>query len=150
MCGAVSIQYDPVLREQLSKYFSEDEIKKFEQNSEIIFAYWGKRPMLPIRQGNEIIFLDWGNRDKSLSLPQTGWARLESLHAKKWEKLKPKMVFIPAHRGCEKKVWFNLDKDIKAVLIQKDGMERVYMITEVATPKYKALTGHARMPRLIN
>ena len=50
-------------------------------------------------------------------------ARLESLLAKKWDKLKPKVVLIPAQRGCEKKVWFNLDKDIKAVLIQKDGME---------------------------
>ena len=58
------------------------------------------------------------------------------------------MVLIPAQRGCEKKVWFNLDKDIKAVLIQKDGMERVYMITEAATPEFKALTGHDRMPRL--
>lgn len=150
MCGAVSIQYDPTLREELSKFLSEDEIKTFERNGEIVFAYWDKRPMLPIRQGNEILFLDWGNRDKNLPLPQTGWARLESLLAKKWEKLKPKVVLIPAHRGCEKKVWFNLNKDIKAVLIQKDGMERVYMITEAATLEYKALTGHDRMPRLIN
>ena len=47
-------------------------------------------------------------------------------------------------------VGMNLDKDIKAVLIQKDGMERVYMITEAATPEFKTMTGHDRMPRLIN
>ena len=39
MCGAVSIQYDPALREELAKFFSEDEIRKFEQNGEIVFAY---------------------------------------------------------------------------------------------------------------
>lgn len=68
MCGAVSIQYDPALREELTKFLSEDEmntflgvspsfipgkaiqssaprgraflgIKKFERNGEIVFAY---------------------------------------------------------------------------------------------------------------
>ncbi|OGQ45785.1 MAG: hypothetical protein A3I05_08750 [Deltaproteobacteria bacterium RIFCSPLOWO2_02_FULL_44_10] len=59
-------------------------------------------------------------------------------------------MLIPAKRGCEKKVWFDLDKDIKAVLVQKDGMERVYMITEAATSEYKKLTKHERMPRLLD
>jgi len=36
MCGAVSIQYDPALREELAKFFSENEIRKFEQNGEIV------------------------------------------------------------------------------------------------------------------
>ena len=52
MCGAVSIQYDPALGEELTKFLSEDEIKKFELHSEIVFAYWDKRPLLPVRQGN--------------------------------------------------------------------------------------------------
>lgn len=149
MCGAVSMQYDPALREELAEFFSEDEIKNFERNGEVIFAYWDKRPLLPVHQGNTIRILDWGNRDDKVPLPKTGWARLESLLAKKWNHLKPEVVRIPASRGCEKKVWFDLDKDIKEVLIQKDGMERVYMITEAAAPEYKALTGHDRMPRLM-
>ena len=56
---------------------------------------------------------------------------------------------IPAQRGCEKKVWFDLTADIKAVLVQKNGVERVYMITEATTPEYKELTKHERMPRLM-
>lgn len=40
MCGAVSIQYDPALKEELTKFLSEDEIKTFELHSEIVFAYW--------------------------------------------------------------------------------------------------------------
>ena len=95
MCGAVSIQYDPALKEELTKFLSEDEIKKFERNGEIVFAYWDKRPMLPVRQGNTIRILDWGNRDDKVPLPKAGWARLESLLTKKWERLKPKVVLIP-------------------------------------------------------
>ena len=49
----------------------------------------------------------------------------------------------------KKKVWVDLDKDIKAVLVQKDGIERVYMITEAASAEYQALTGHERMPGLV-
>lgn len=148
MCGAVSIQYDSAMKESLSKFFAAEEIARFEQNGEIVFAYWDKRPVLPVRKGNEICFFDWGNRDDTVPLPKTGWARLESLLEKKWDHLKPKVVLIPAQRGCEKKVWFDLTADIKAVLVQKDGVERVYMITEAATPDYQAMTKHERMPRL--
>ena len=149
MCGAVAIKYDPAMKEELTKFFTAEEIARFETNGEIVFAYWDKQPMLPIRKGKEICFIDWGNRDEKLRLPKTGWARLESLLEKKWDHLKPKVVLIPAQRGCEKKVWFDLTADIKAVLVQKDGVERVYMITEAATPEYKELTKHERMPRLM-
>ena len=118
------------------------------KNGEIVFAYWDKRPLLPVRQGKEIKFYDWGNRDDNVPLPKTGWARLESLLEKKWDRFKPKVVLIPAVRGCEKKIWFELTADIKAVLVKKDDIERVYMITEAATPQYQELTKHERMPRL--
>ena len=113
MCGAVSIQYDSAMKESLSKFFTAEEIARFEQNGEIVFAYWDKRPVLPVRKGNEICFFDWGNRDDTVPLPKTGWARLESLLEKKWDRFKPKVVLIPAVRGCEKKVWFDLTADIK-------------------------------------
>jgi hypothetical protein len=148
MCGAVSITYDAELNDELSQFFSPEEIARFAQNGEIVFAYWDKRPLLPIRQGKAIRLIDWGNRDASLPLPKTGWARLESLLEQKWDRLKPKVVLIPAVRGCEKKVWFELTGDIKAVLVEKDGMERVFMITEAATPEFREMTGHDRMPRV--
>lgn len=148
MCGAVAIKYDSAMKEELTRFFTAKVITRFETNGEIVFGYWDKRPMLPIRKGKEICFIDWGNRDEKLPLPKTGWARLESLLEKKWDHLKPKVVLIPVQRGYEKKVWFDLTADIKAVLVQKDGIERVYMITEAATPEYKELTGHNRMPRL--
>lgn len=42
MCGAVSIQYDPASMLRCG----------VERNGEIVFAYWDKRPLLPVRQGN--------------------------------------------------------------------------------------------------
>ncbi len=148
MCGAVSIKYTPALDGELAKHFDEWEMAQFQKSGEIVFAYWDKHPRLPVRKGKDICFIDWGNHDKDLPLPKTGWARLESLLAKKWAHLKPKVVLIPAARGCENKVWFDLKDDIKAVLVQKDGVERVYMITEAASPQYKELTQHERMPRM--
>ena len=149
MCGAVAIRYEMSMHEEFAKFFSAEELARFEERGEIVFAYWDKRPMLPVRKGKEIVFFDWGNRNDSIPLPKTGWARLESLLEKKWDHLKPKVVLIPAVRGCEKKVWFDLVDDIKAVLVQKDGVERVYMITEAATPEYREKTGHGRMPRVM-
>lgn len=148
MCGAIGIKYDPSFKKELLRFFSEDEIKQFERRGEIVFAFWDKQPILPIKDGNTVRLYEWGNRESNTPLPKTGWARLESLLGKKWDHLKPKVVLIPAQRGCEKKVWFDLDKDIKAVLVKKGDVERVYMITEEASEEYKELTGHERMPRL--
>ena len=53
MCGAVSIQYDSAMKESLSKFFTAEEIARFEQNGEIVFAYWDKRPVLPVRKLTE-------------------------------------------------------------------------------------------------
>ena len=148
MCGAVSVKYDEHLDAELSRCFTAKEIEAFKQKGEIIFAYWDKRPLLPIKQEGRIKFIDWGNRDGKLALPKTGWAKLETLLLKKWDYLKPQVVLIPAQKGKEKKVWFELTANIKAILINKDGMERVYMITEEASQEYKELTRHDRMPRL--
>ena len=139
MCGAIAIDYKPSLKKALSEFYTDQEINRFEQKGEIVFAYWDKHPVLPVKNKAGIELKEWGNRDAHLKIPKTGWARLESLLEKKWDHLKPKVVLIPAKRGCEKKHWFDLDKDIKAVLIQKNGVQRVYMITEVASDEFLSL-----------
>lgn len=149
MCGGVSIDYNEALREELREYFSEVEIDSFAKKGEIVFAYWDKQPLLPVKSHQGIKLIKWGNRDGDAPLPKTGWAKLESLLEHKWDHLQPKVVLIPAKKGCEKKVWFDIHKDIKAVLIQKGGHQRVYMITEAATKEYLQMTGHERMPRVL-
>lgn len=148
MCGAVKVKLTPGLKSELKKYYSPLKMQEIEEKGEVDFAYWDKRPMLPIEQGKNIRLMDWGNRDKTLNLPKTGWARLESLEKGWWNHLHPKVVLIPAIQGCEKKVWFDLPSKIRAVVVKKEDQQRVYMITVPATPDYQNLTKHDRMPRL--
>lgn len=99
MCRAVSIDY----QQDLKYFFTEAEVKDFENKGEIVFAYWDKYPMIPFNNKNGITFIEWGNRASNLKIPRIGWTRLESLLQKKWGHIKSKVVLIPAKKGCEKK-----------------------------------------------
>ena len=148
MCFAVSIKYDQIIVNQIEEYFSQFQITKFKENSEIIFTFADQRPFLPVIKDSKITLYDWGNRGNLLKgLPPTGWARYESLTQGKWDWLKPKVVLIPALRACEKKVWFAPEHMIKGVLVNYQSVVRIYMITQSATDEYQALTKHHRMPR---
>ena len=98
----------------------------------------------------ELRVFDWGNREDSLKLPKTGWLRVESLQAGKWNYLKPAPVVIPALQGVEKKVWFGIEHGIQGFLVRRGDQQRVYMLTVPPTEEYRLLTGHDRMPALID
>ncbi len=55
---------------------------------------------------------------------------------------------IPAERGVEKGVWFDVPgHGIRGVLVEdKTGGRHVYMLTQAATEKYREMTGHDREP----
>lgn len=146
MCGAIAWPYDIRYHHLYQEFFSEEQIRVFEREGQIVCAFWDPVPLLPVWIGQTLRLYHWGNRDKQLALPKTGWARLESLRAHKWDHLHPRVVLIPAARGCEKGVWFSLPCEIRAVLLPDS--KRVYMITEPASEEYADLTGHGRMPRL--
>jgi hypothetical protein len=112
-------------------------------------VFWQPRPVLPAIVDGDLRLFDWGNRDEELKLPKTGWVRVESLDAGKWNYLKPKEIVIPAFEGVEKKVWFEIDHGIRGFLVRRGDERRVYMLTLPPTPEYRALTGHDRMPALI-
>src|SRR5215210_4555632 len=42
------------------------------------------------------------------------------------------------------------DRGIQGFLVQRGDQQRVYMLTLPPTPEYRALTGHDRMPALID
>ncbi len=147
MCAAIVLnrgaEYNSLYRSYSSGPFQE----KFAGNTQLGFAYWDPHPLLPVRKKDEIVLFDWGHRDGDRNLPKTGWARLESLSQNAWDRYNPIVVRIPAHYGCEKKVWFAVQGDIRGILIREGNYSCVYMITQEATEAYKALTKHARMPR---
>ena len=149
MCGGVRFKYEEKLQPVLSEAFSGEQLAQFAASGVVQSVYWQARPLLPALVGDELQLFDWGNRDDALKLPKTGWVRAESLEAGKWDYLRPQEIVIPAFQGIEKKVWFSIDHGIRGYLVHRGDQKRVYMLTTAPTPEYKALTGHDRMPVLI-
>lgn len=150
MCGAIRFLYEPALDSALEQFYTPEVCEQFRVSGLVETRFWQARPMLPIQHHGQIQLYDWGNRDKELRLPQTGWVRSESLSDGKWDYLAPREVVIPAIAGLEKKVWFRIDHGLRGILVRRNGTERIYMLTTPPTPHYRTLTGHERMPVLID
>ncbi len=159
MCGGVIFPYKKEYREMLEKLYSPEDIARFEATGEVRSLYWQKEePVLPVvssdadEEGDEAEprLMRWGNRDKEAPFPKTGWARAESIEEGKWRYLKPKPALIPVSYGVEKGKWFEIQNGIAGLVVQKDGEERIYMLTREANPEFFDHTHHERMPILVN
>ncbi len=150
MCGGIRFNYDPALEPELAEVFTPAQIAQARTSGTIQAVFWQPHPVLPALVEGHMRLFDWGNRDEALKLPRTGWVRMESLEAGKWNYLHPLEVLIPAFQGVEKKVWFGIDHGIRGYLVRRDGIERIYMLTVPPTPEYRTLTSHDRMPALID
>lgn len=115
----------------------------------VLSAFWSAHPILLIRAHDAVRVYDWGNRDKTLKLPLTGWTKLESLSAGRWDWLHPTPAVIPAEFGYEKGVWFKIEGGIRGIIVRLDGVHRAYMLTKPATDAYEKTTAHDRMPVFI-
>ena|SRR3989338_3542735 len=147
MCGGIATKLNQIPRSELKKFYDDRQIALFEKSGEFRSNYWDKRPVLPIKRGEAVELKDWGNRDRNLELPQTGWAKQESVNDGKWNWLHPQVVEITVDKGVEKGVWFNfIDHKTSGLLVTKNGEERVYMLTQLADENYRLKTGHDRMP----
>lgn len=150
MCGGVRFKYDERLDPALSEVYTTEQLDRIHSQGFVEAVFWQPRPILPVLFDNQLRIYDWGNRDASLKLPKTGWVRAESLEAGKWNYLRPRAITIPVFQGVEKKIWFGVDYGIRGFLVARDGVERVYMLTLPPSPEYRELTGHDRMPALID
>ena len=150
MCGGVRFKYDAALEPALSQAYTQEQLARARASGTVESVFWQHRPILPAVVDGEMRVFDWGNRDDSLKLPKTGWLRVESLQAGKWNYLKPAPVVVPAFQGVEKKVWFGIDHGIQGFLVRRGDQQRVYMLTVPPTEEYRLLTGHDRMPALID
>jgi hypothetical protein len=56
---------------------------------------------------------------------------------------------IPVSYGVEKGNWFTIKNGIAGLVVQKDGEDRVYMLTREADPEFYEVTHHDRKPVLI-
>lgn len=148
MCGGVGYTIKNISDQELKKFFSPSLIDKIKENKRIETFYWYKDPILPVKTKRGIQLMIWGNKDKNLKLPQTGWAKQESLTVGKWNWLHPEIVDIPVDSGYEKKVWFDLPEGTKGVIVKdsQKNVERVYTVTKPASKKYIDETSHDREP----
>jgi hypothetical protein len=155
MCGGVIFPFKREHRAMLEQFYSDQQIQEFEQTGAVRSVYWSKgAPVLPAvleeaGPGAEPELFLWGNRDKDVKLPQTGWAKLESIEEGKWAYLRPSPVVIPVTHGVEKGKWFTIDRGIRGLLVARGGLQRVYMLTEEADPEFVSVTGHPRKPVLV-
>jgi hypothetical protein len=150
MCGGVRFKYDASLEPALSEVYTGEQLDRARETGVVESVFWQHRPILPAVLDGELKIFDWGNREETLKLPKTGWLRVESLEAGKWNYLKPVPVMIPAFQGVEKKIWFGIDHGIQGFLVRRGDQQRVYMLTLPPTEEYRQLTGHDRMPALID
>lgn len=132
MCGGLIFKTNK--NEQfITAYFPRPYTKIYGVNRElkIIEAYWGKR--------DEIEF-------KDINMPKTGWARIESLEKGFWNKFEYTKVLIPAYKYMEKDKtghshWFMLNENefIEAILIVKENLNFIYIVTVPSTEEYSKI-----------
>jgi len=154
MCGGISFSLEGIPWEELARFLEPAELDAFRKEGVGKSVFWGRRPILPVRLSRDrksgIHIFEWGNRQKDVDLPRTGWAKMESLEAGRWNWLEPTRVLIPALQGVEKGRWFDIEGQIAGVLVEREGVERAYMVTVPSSPEYRDLTGHDRMPKIVS
>jgi hypothetical protein len=155
MCRGISILKSRIRRELIERYALESLAHRRSESAEeeLWFDYADrtvKQVLLPVQQDGQLVIQEWGNRAGTSKLPKTGWCRLESLEAGKWQSLHPADVLVPANLGLEKGVWFQVVEGMKGVtVLDESGASHVYMLTQAASHYYQVMTRHDRMPVLI-
>jgi hypothetical protein len=160
MCGGVIFPYREEYHDMLAKLYPAAELEKFEKDGRVRSLYWQKSdPILPVipdgDKGAAALeamtprIMLWGSRDKDAPFPNTGWARLESIEQGKWRHLRPRPALIPVSFGVEKGRWFTIKHGIAGLIVERDGEERIFMLTRQSNPEFLEATRHERMPVLI-
>ena len=137
MCGGVSYYHDGKMRKV---YFPQSDAQ------------------LPIKLKDVTKpdhLLPWGRREwEEGNLPATGWARLESLKAGKWDQYRPISAKIKVDQFMEKDKdgephWFGLNAGqfIQGAVVSWKGERRVYVVT--IQPQGALAAIHDRWPRLV-
>jgi hypothetical protein len=123
-----------------------------QDNPEIRFLYWDRRPRLPIVRDGRLQVVRWGNaHGQSRSLPRTGWTWIQTIRDGGWRHLPATLVEIPATYALERRgVWYLVERGVRGLLVPDErGIAVAYMICEPSSHYYRIMTGSPRMPTLI-
>ena len=128
----------------------------YEHNGEVVRVYFpNPYAKLPVRRragGSSL--LSWGRRKGEPGrLPLGGWARLESIHAGRWDRWQPQPVRLCVSSFMEKDIhgvshWFDLTRGqwIQGLVAREGDEMRVYVVTIV--PEMDDAI-HERWPRIV-
>jgi hypothetical protein len=132
-------------------------VKYHQDGQEQVVYFPNPKAVLPVRlKSGEAELLTWGRRKgESGELPQTGWAKIESIEGHKWDRYNPHPVKIIVDAYMEKdrqglSYWFDMKPGqfIQGLIASWNGERRVYVVTTVPTePKYAVI--HDRWPRIV-
>lgn len=130
----------------------------YQKDGEVHRSYFpNPKAQLPVLTADgDTELVQWGRREKQGGqLPVTGWARLDSIKAGKWQRCDPIPVKIPVLSFMEKDYqgqshWYDLTKDqfIQGLLAQAGSEKRVYVVT--VPPGAENAHIHNRWPRIIS
>lgn len=131
---------------------------KYHHDGQVQIVYFSNpKAVLPVRlKSGEAELLTWGHRKgEAGDLPQTGWAKIESIEGHKWDSYDPHPVKIIVDAYMEKdrqglSYWFDMKEGqfIQGLIASWNGERRVYVVTTVPTePKHAVI--HDRWPRIV-
>jgi putative SOS response-associated peptidase YedK len=113
---------------------------------------------IPVLLDEGLAFRQWGKRrgeDDSFDVPQTGWARLDSIEAGKWSRYAPSQVLIPARSFMEKDEqkqshWFQMPPNafLLGLHIMSQDKSFVYIVTQPAEGAFQTI--HERWPLVVD
>ena len=117
---------------------------------EVRVSFMKSGALLPVHYNGENTLVMWGNKGE-LKVPRTGYCRVESLDAGKWQWLSPKRATVVASSALVNGVWFQVRQGIESVLVRDaSGVTHCYILTQPSTHYFKVMTGSLRMPMLVN
>lgn len=130
----------------------------FKKDGEAYRSYFpNPKAQLPVfTEDGDIELVQWGRRENQAGhLPVTGWARLDSIKAGKWQRYHPIPVKIQVLNFMEKdnqgkSHWYGLNPGefIQGLLAQAGSEKRVYVVT--VPPEAENAHIHNRWPRVLS
>jgi hypothetical protein len=126
------------------------------EGEELRIYFPNPKAVLPVlRKDGRVVLMPWGRRKEQAGrLPLGGWARLDSIHAGRWDRWFPVPVKLPIKSFMEKDIegstrWYDLTKGkyVQGLIAREDNEQRVYVVT--VEPEMSNAE-HERWPRILS